>query len=100
MDAAMGKHWQNWKDVPMQIVNERIMRMRLSNHIPTAYLLPIICMVLIAFMSLRLSMPATAEAQKDTNACLRTSNALYKRGGGVVQETTLAISSRISPRCF
>jgi hypothetical protein len=25
-------------------------------------------------------MPATAEAQKDTNACLRTSNALYKRG--------------------
>jgi hypothetical protein len=31
-------------------------------------------------MSLQLSMPATAEAQKDTNACLRTSNALYKRG--------------------
>ena len=25
-------------------------------------------------------MPATAEAQKDANACLRTSNALYKRG--------------------
>ena len=64
----------------MQIVNERIMRMRLSNHIPTACLLPIVCMVLIAFMSLRLSMPATAETQKDTNACLRTSNGLYKRG--------------------
>ena len=64
----------------MQIVNERVMRKRLSNHISTACLLPIICMVLIAFMSLQLSMPATAEAQKDTNACLRTSNALYKRG--------------------
>ena len=64
----------------MQIVNERVMRMRLSNHIPTACLLPIICMVLIAFMSFRLSMPATAETQKDTNPCLRTSNALYKRG--------------------
>ena len=64
----------------MQIVNERVMRKRLSNHISTACLLPIIGMVLIAFMSLQLSMPATAEAQKDTNACLRTSNALYKRG--------------------
>jgi hypothetical protein len=66
--------------VPMPIVNERIMRMRVCNHIPTACLLAIICLVLIAFMSLRLSMPATAETQKDTNACLRTSNALYKRG--------------------
>jgi hypothetical protein len=34
-------------------------------------------MVLIALMSFQ---PATAEAQKDTNACLRTSNGLYKRG--------------------
>jgi hypothetical protein len=53
------------------------MRMRLSNHISTASLLPIVFMVLIAFMSFQ---PATAEAQKDTNACLRTSNGLYKRG--------------------
>jgi len=64
----------------MQIVSERGMRMRLSDHISTACLLPIICTALIAFMSLQLSTPATAEAQKDTNACLRTSNALYKRG--------------------
>jgi hypothetical protein len=72
--AKIGKH------VPMQIVNERGMRMRLSDHISTPCLLPIICMALIAFMSLQLSTPATAEAQKDTNACLRTSNTLYKRG--------------------
>ena len=31
-------------------------------------------------MALRSSMPAGAETQKDTSACLRTSNALYKRG--------------------
>jgi hypothetical protein len=37
-------------------------------------------MVLIAFMIIHLSVTATAEAQRDTNACLRTSNALYKRG--------------------
>jgi hypothetical protein len=31
-------------------------------------------------MSFPLSRPAAAAVQKDTNACLRTSNALYKRG--------------------
>jgi hypothetical protein len=31
-------------------------------------------------MCLPVPVPATAETQKDTNACLRTSNALYKRG--------------------
>jgi hypothetical protein len=80
MDPAMGGIGKIGKHVPMQIVNERVMRMRLSNYIPTACLLPIGCMVLIAFMSLRLSMPATADTQKYTNACIRTSNALYKRG--------------------
>jgi hypothetical protein len=64
----------------MQIVNERIMRIPLSNHISTVSLPPIICVVLIAFMTLRWSVTAAAEAQKDTNACLRTSNSLYKRG--------------------
>jgi hypothetical protein len=53
------------------------MRVRFSNHISTTRLLPLICTVLIAFMSFQ---PATAEMQKDTNACLRTSNGLYKRG--------------------
>jgi hypothetical protein len=78
--SAVGGIGKIGKHVSMQIVSERGMRMRLSDHISTACLLPIICMALIAFMSLQLSMPATAEAQKDTNACLRTSNALYKRG--------------------
>ena len=41
----------------------------------------VIAMVLLgALMMLRLSAPAAAQAQKDSNACLRTSNALYKRG--------------------
>jgi hypothetical protein len=74
------RHWQIGRHVPMQVVNEHIMRLRFSNHISTACLLPIICTVLIAFASLRLPMTATAAAQKDTNACLRTSNSLYKRG--------------------
>ena len=56
------------------------MRMRLFSHRSTICFLPIIGVVLIVFLSLRLSLPAAAAAQKDTNACLRTSNALYKRG--------------------
>ena len=56
------------------------MRMRLFSHRSTICFLPIIGMVLVVILSLRLSLPATAAAQKDTNACLRTSNALYKRG--------------------
>jgi hypothetical protein len=37
-------------------------------------------MVLVAVLALQASMPAAAEMQKDTGPCLRTSNALYKRG--------------------
>jgi hypothetical protein len=40
----------------------------------------VLLMLLVASSWLLLCVPATAQAQKDTNACLRTSNALYKRG--------------------
>ena len=56
------------------------MRMRLFSHRSTICFRPIIGKVLVVFLSLQLSLLATAAAQKDTNACLRTSNALYKRG--------------------
>ena len=56
------------------------MRTRLHHVSSAVRLLLIVAMVLIALMTLRWSVPAVAETQKDTNACLRTSNALYKRG--------------------
>jgi hypothetical protein len=40
----------------------------------------VLLMVLVASSWLLLSVSARAQAQKDTTACLRTSNALYKRG--------------------
>jgi len=39
----------------------------------------VLLMMLVASSRLLLSLPAAAQAQKDTNACLRTSNALYKQ---------------------
>ena len=39
-----------------------------------------VLLALVASSWLLFSVPATAQAQKDTNSCLRTSNALYKRG--------------------
>jgi hypothetical protein len=56
------------------------MRMWPHNNFLSASFLAIISTVLLALMSLRVPMPAAAEAQKDTNVCLRTSNTLYKRG--------------------
>jgi hypothetical protein len=38
--SAVGGIGKIGRHVPMQIVNERVMRMRLSNHISTACLLP------------------------------------------------------------
>ena len=45
-----------------------------------ARFLPIFFMAFLASVTLRLSIPAAAQVQKDSNACLRTSNTLYKRG--------------------
>jgi Ni/Co efflux regulator RcnB len=42
--------------------------------------MPIISLLLLALATLAWPATAAAEAQKDTNACLRTSNTLYKRG--------------------
>jgi hypothetical protein len=56
------------------------MRRRLHSDFLAACSRPLIALAVGALMALRLSMPAGAEIQKDTNACLRTSNALYKRG--------------------
>jgi hypothetical protein len=76
VEAGIGKIGSH---LPAQIT-ERIMRRRLHNDFSAACFPPMIAMVLALLMALRLSVPAAAEAQKDTNACLRTSNALYKRG--------------------
>ena len=62
----------------MQIVRRAHHRIRSNNHIQTICFYQIVA--LIAFMSFQLSMPALAQQQKNTNACLRTSDALYKRG--------------------
>ena len=56
------------------------MRTRSNYDLLTARFLPIISTVLLASVALRFPMHAVAEAQRDTNTCLRTSNTLYKRG--------------------
>jgi hypothetical protein len=56
------------------------MRTLLRGDFRLARFLPMFSMALLASATLRLSMPAAAQVQKDSNACLRTSNALYKRG--------------------
>jgi hypothetical protein len=59
---------------------ERIMRRTLRSKFLAACSRPMIALLLAVLMAPRLPVPAAAEAQKDANACLRTSNALYKRG--------------------
>jgi hypothetical protein len=59
-----------------QGLKERVMAARLH---AVSCSLPIIPILLVALMTLLWSVPAVEAAQKDTNACRRTSDALYKR---------------------
>jgi hypothetical protein len=71
--------WQNCERLLTPMLNERVMQARLHHRILNACFSGMLSL-LATVLTIALSIPASAEAQKDTNACLRTSNALYKRG--------------------